>query len=250
MGKSQSRKNVTDRNESHHTAVAKKKEKTRVALIITSAVVCFLTFLARDFIKERTKDIADSLQSAENMYLSESAESTRSTQDLTFRITGQLSEINRIKETDPKHDFSPIIRTDLLICQQVRGDLNGDFDALSRFLDKLPYRADDLKKERENLKSSIDKINQQVSVWITDSSDKRNDWVRASQIKLAIALAGTQEIPVAVLGDAVLTRSREIRERAEKTYQVARWSTLTLIVMGILVALYGALSGTKVLGGE
>jgi hypothetical protein len=223
------------------------KPKRRATLTIISAVILVLTYTMHDLAKEKTKDLSDSLRSAEALYRSELGLSILATQDIAYKQLSHIREINAINSQPQRNrDYSDIIGSDLLTLQQVLGDLNSNFDSVSRFLAVFPPGGDDLRKERDLIRASVDKTNQQVKGVL--NSSERHDWVRAVEVKMAIVVAAIQGIPVSVLGDAVLTRSQKFQETLDKLYRFSGWASYVLYCLGVGLALYANLSGTKSLG--
>jgi hypothetical protein len=105
-----------------------------------------------------------------------------------------------------------------------------------------------LRQQLEQLKSDVEKANQQVDEAVKPSL--KHDWTRLAEVKIAIVSALLQKIPVAVVGDAALTRARAVRESAERISRVASWTGYILYTLGVALTLYAALSGIKGLSGS
>ncbi len=227
-----------------------RSKRRRNVLTIISAAVLLLTYIAKEVVKEKTKDQADSLRSAEALYRSELGLSSLETHDLVFRVINQINEINQINKTQSvkDRDYSDVIKNDVVIAQQILGDVNSSFDSVSRFIDKLPSGADDLRQGRETLRPSVDKINKEASDALKTSP--AHDWTRAVQVKLLIVVLATEEMVVTELGDGVLTRSQQVQEACDKLYRFSGWAATFLFVAGVVLAVYANLSGIKGLGGE
>jgi hypothetical protein len=148
---------------------------------------------------------------------------------------------------DSERDYSAVIADDLLQARQVTAALNSSVSSLERFIDALPSGRENLRQQLEQLKPSIEKANQQVEEALKPSP--KHDWTRSAEVKLAIAGALIQEIPVAVVGDAALTRARTAKASAERISEVASWVAYVLYTLSVALALYGTLTGMKGLGG-
>ncbi len=226
--------------------VQQTKAKRAKTLTIVSAVILVLTYTAKDMVKERTKDLSDSLRSAEALYRTQSGQTGLSVQDLAYRQIGQINQINQIKDTHPEEserDYSDIIRSDLVTGQQVLGDLHVDFDNTSRFIDKLPSGASDLRQARDQIHKNIDDIDKEVADLFKASP--KHDWVRAVGVKLGIVMTATTEIPVLTLGDAVLQRAHQVQEANDKIYGLMVWLSYLLYIGGVALAVYANLSGIR-----
>jgi len=111
----------------------------------------------------------------------------------------------------------------------------------------LPSRGRNLRQQLEQFKPNVEKANKQVEEVLKPSP--KHDWTRAAEVKIAILGVLTQEIPVAVFGDAALTAARAVKESAEKVNRVASWVGYFLYVLGVALGVYAALHGIKGVGG-
>ena len=98
---------------------------------------------------------------------------------------------------------------------QAIGDLNSGVQNVSRFLDALPPGAGDLRQQLGQLRPTIEKVNGEVKGG-TQAFTQKNDWDRELQVKVALIEVGLAEIPVAVLGNKILTRAEKVKEGSEK----------------------------------
>lgn len=227
-----------------------KSKRRKIVLTIIGAVVLLLTYTLKEVVKEKTKEQADLLRSADAVYRSELSFSTLSMQSFVFRQIDELSMIEQIKKdhVDEKQDYSKIIRNDEVVGQQLLGDLNSAFDSVSHYIDQLPSGAVDLRQALELQRPNISKVNADVSKVLAPATT--HDWIRAVQVKLAIVATGTTEIPVAVLGDRVMTRSQQVQEACDKIYRFSGWASYCLYAAGLLLTLYANLSGNENMGNE
>jgi hypothetical protein len=211
---------------------------------IAGAAILIVTYSVKDVLKERTKDTSASVESGESLYLTQIGQSGVSAQMLQAQL--QMSELKAELATPPddglQRDYSVVIADDLLIVGQVRAELDGEVENLSRFIDKLPASAD-LRKALEQLKPGIKKANQQVDDYIRPSM--KNDVVRSVGVKLAIVTEVIQIILVAVVGDAALTRARSAKDSADKMYRLSVWSGFVTYALGVALGLYAGVSGMK-----
>jgi len=213
-------------------------------LTIIGAAILLLTYTLKEVVKEKTKDRADALRFAEAQYRSDLGLSTLQINDIVLRQIDQIGEINRIKQTQPgNQDYSKIIKNDEAVAQQLLGSLNSDFGSVARFIDSFPSGAVDLRQARDLLRPNVEKIRNDVSELLKPVNS--HDWDRAVQVKLGIVMVGTQVIPVAVLGDQLLTRSKEVQEACDKLYRLSGWTSYFLYAVGVILALYANLSGIK-----
>jgi len=83
------------------------------------------------------------------------------------------------------------------------------------FWTHLPPGAGDLRQQLGQLRPTIEKVNGEVKGALKPSPQK-NDWDRELQVKVALIEVGLAEIPVAVLGNKILTRAEKVKEGSEK----------------------------------
>lgn len=227
-----------------------KSKRGKIVLTITGAVILLLTYTLKEVVKEKTKDQADLLRSADAIYRSEIGLSVLTTQSLIFRQIDEMSKIEQIRKNhaEEKRDYSEIVRNDEAVGQQLLGELNQSFDGVSRYVDQLPSGAVDLRQALELQRPNIDKVNTDVPKVLAPVAT--HDWIRAVQVKLAIVATGTTEIPVVVLGDRVMTRSQEVQEACDKLYRFSGWAAYFLYAVGVSLTVYANLSGTKDVSSE
>lgn len=69
---------------------------------------------------------------------------------------------------------------------------------------------------------------------------------RAAQVKLSLITTTLNGLPVAVLGDAVITRAKNQVKLLESLVRFDRWVVRILFVAGVCLTLYGLIKGIKV----
>jgi hypothetical protein len=127
-------------------------------------------------------------------------------------------------------------------------DLKIAVDSVSRLIDALPsVGAKEFRHRLDRLKPDIEKADEQVTETLKPSP--KHDWTRLAQVKLALVATLLAELPVLVLGDAVLTSIQRTREASERLYRFAQWVSYFLYTIGVALGLYAALSGIKGLNG-
>jgi hypothetical protein len=215
-------------------------------LAIIGIAILFLTYTIKEVWMDNIKNEADSVRSAEALYRIELGQSVLWLQNLTLIQADRFKEIKQIVSTplEQNRDYSDVIRHDLVVGSQALGDLNSSAGSISRFLDALPPGADDLREQLGQLRPNIEKVNRDVAQTLKPSPE--NNWKRAVDVKLALISVGLTEIPVAFLGDSVLTRADQVKGAAEKLYRIAQRASYFLYVLGLVLGLLG---GVKAFGG-
>jgi hypothetical protein len=122
-------------------------------------------------------------------------------------------------------------------------NLNGNFETVSRLIDKLPTGAKDLRQMREVVRKSI------VDA---DSSAKKvlaikpvDDESRFVLVQEALVIALAQEIAVILLGDAALTRAHQVLEATERLMRICTRAIWVFGILGALLGIYSAFTGIK-----
>jgi len=218
------------------------KHRPKTRLTVAGIVIVFLTFLFGRVLTDTLKESVDSLTSAISEYRSELGTTTTSDQiaNLQLQMTA-ASEKGALAAPTAGKDYTPMITEDLGTLEQRRDELNVDMDDTSRLVDALPRGADDLRKFSESVRPYVDKANRGVDD--LKKPGQTNDWNRALKVKVGPVPVLIAEIGVVVVGDAALTRANQVRDAREKIYHFCLWTSYVLYALGIILTLYGVLSG-------
>jgi hypothetical protein len=225
------------------------KHRRKKSLAVVGIVVVFCTFLFGKVFTDALKGSVDSLADDAAGYRRELGTSTVSTQIANLQLEiSAASEKGALAEPSNEKNYSPMILEDLSALEQRRSQLNVDMDDMSRLLDALPAGAVDLRDLRERVKVFVDKANRDVDE--LKKPGQTDDWKRAFKVKLEIIPVMVAELGVVVVGDAVLTRVEQVHAAREKIYHFCLWTGYLLYTLGIILAIYGVLSGFSVGVGE
>jgi len=222
-----------------------KKAKLAKGLAIASAAICILTYILNDMLKENLKALRDSLVSAEMQFDTAIDQSTISKQILVTQQQIEALRLESIGKRNKKNfDYSNLIQQDIAQAQQVKSQMDVDFDAVSRLIDKLPSGAGKLRDLRNQLQENVKKMDAQVTDMLKPT--QKHDVWRLVDVKVAMVLALVQEIPIFVLGDDALTASRRVKEAAEA--RIRRWTIVTYVLffLSVSLGLFSVLSGIKI----
>jgi hypothetical protein len=217
-------------------------------LTILAGIIVFLTFLFGRVLTDRLKESVDSLSGAANEYERQLGTGTLSTQIANLQLEVIAARKKGMLSGDSKgKDYSLIVMEDLGGLEQRRSQLNLDMEDMSRLLDTLPAGPKDLRTMREGAKAFVDKTN--LSLDELKKPGQTNDWNRAVRVKLGIIPVALAQIYVAVVGDSVLTRVKQVRDARKKVYQFCLWADYFFYVLGFGLGLYAQLSGLGSLPG-
>ncbi len=219
-----------------------KKQKTKIAkrFAIASVIIIALTFVVREMLKEKLKDIHDSAAKAEAQFRTESGQTVISLELLVSQEQAELQRLQDQKAAGKKiEDYTTLIAQATTQAQQALSDINVDFDSASRLIDALP--SPDLRKLREQVRTPIDKMNMEVTQTLKPSPD--HDLVRFVKVKVAMILTLLQAIPVAILGDQALTVAHRVQEATERGIRFCSWFIGFLAFLGFGLGLYAAITG-------
>jgi hypothetical protein len=225
-----------------------KKQKTKIAkrLAMASLIIGALTLAVREGLKERLKDIHDSAAKAEAQYRTESGQTVISLQLLIGQEQAELQRIQDRKAAGKQsNDFSMLIAQDITRAQQALSAVDVDFDSASRLIDALPSR--DLRKLRDDVRASMDKMNAQVTETLKPSPE--HDLIRFINVKLAMVSALLQGIPIALLSDQALTVAHRVEEATEKGVQFCNWLLGSFALIILVLGMYAVNTGVHSDGG-
>jgi hypothetical protein len=218
----------------------------RRTIAVVSAVLAFISYGLKELAQERFKDLGDAVQAAESLYRTEQGQSTASIQLIQDALNEQIKEIREEQSNHPDKatvDYSDVIRTDSIQRQRMSGNLNVDYDDVSRLLDSLPRQGGSLRKQLEELKPTIADIKQHIDAALKPSP--KHDWTRLIEIKLLEVRVALEEILVLVIGDSALTAAHKTEEAAEKLYHFLQWACYGLFTMAVVMGLYAAMTGME-----
>jgi uncharacterized protein YlxP (DUF503 family) len=217
----------------------KHKQRVTKGLAIASSVILLLIFGIKEVLKDNLKDLRDSIGSAESLFRVEEGQSTLSLQIFVAR---EQAELDRLK-SDPHRDFSSMIAQASTEARQAKGDLDVNFDSVSRLIDKLPSGARDLRQLRDTVRQAVEKTDHQVDTALARKS--ANDNWRFAEIKMAMLFALVQEISVTLLGDAALTAAQKVESALETLVRICSRAIYILMFTLLCLGIYAAITGRK-----
>jgi hypothetical protein len=227
-------------------AMPRRTRKQRIARIIAvvSAILLFLTFVIKEVLKDSLKDLHDSVAQAESQFRIESGQSDFSVQML---LRQQQDEILKLQEDKRRNELGEnlpaLIAQDTASARLAWANVNANFDAVSRLIDRLPSGAKDLRQLRETVRTSISYTNDQANKAL--NAKTTDDVNRFVVVKGESVIALLQKIDVILLGDAALTRAHQVQEATEYLIGTCTRASWVLGILGAALGIYSAVTTIK-----
>ncbi len=207
------------------------------------AVIVFLTFVARDGIREQLKDFVASLDTAENMFvLREGNQFTESRiAELTRNFKVFFEESHKSKSDDEW--FEEKLDNELQLVQVDLVELANRINNVERILGKAPNHQDeqDLRPLKEELNDAYDKWSGFYKVHDAGPQsilDLRNLDLVVAELSLNITH----------LEGRMLNHARERKAVKEEHYKWATWASYFFYTLGLGLGLIGRVYGVEGVG--
>jgi hypothetical protein len=184
-----------------------------------------LTFLIKEVVMDRIKDIHDSLVAADSEYHGEEQQSLISLQIFQYQ---QQIEALKVASHDPSKDYRPDAMVAQNTAQQAESRLNIDFDNLERLINKIPNDAA-LRKMLEQLRAEVKHANEMVDD--ARGTKDTDAFKKLVLLKIATVMSLTTEILVVLLADITETSLRWWEQHYERQLKAC---LLASYVLGFL----------------
>lgn len=222
------------------------KRNTRKNTFLTFAgvAIAFGTFLVKDAMREHLKDLSDSINTAEGFYSLKGSGEILSLQ-LVELETEMIPLSQQLSKTTADSSTLALTRA---IVTQADSNVPVALQNVEDLLEKLPER-NDFEAAIKTVKKQVDEAHEEVQKSLKDMADKKE--ALASVLPLLHMIRSLLVgVEITVLGDAVLTKAKEVRANAERRYVVCTWISYFLYPFGLLLGLIGKLSGNDLLESE
>ncbi len=141
-------------------------------------------------------------------------------------------------------DFRAMITSDTASVYQAEAMVQEDIEGVRSLIEALPFGSGKLREQLNEINAKVSENDRKSKDTLKPSSD--NNWQRAVQIKLALVVTIINELPVAVLGDTVITRAKHQAEILGWVISLGRWIVRILFVAAAFLTVYGLFKGIKV----
>lgn len=206
-----------------------RSRKIKNLLVVIGVVIAFGTFVVKDAMRERLKDLSDSISKAEQVYSSH-----ESVDLISLQLIRMETEIV-LYRSDSKPN--QVVAAAKAMANEVDSMVPASFAAVKEVLDKLPGR-EAFDGAAESIKKKIDDAHEEMQKSLKELNDSKNP--DAVFIVLRAAQSELVEIRIALLADAVLDRAKQVRGAAEKQYATCTWvSYFLLYPLGLVTGLIG-----------
>jgi hypothetical protein len=216
-------------------------------LTLLGALIVFITFVVKDGLRERLKDLVSSIESAQNVFAIRNDTAITSTwlQRLQEQVDWVAEKI-KLRGTSYAGDVVEQTHSSLEITNEVHESLAVSLGNISSLMEKVPGQRDnearyeDLNKELTNLREQHDVLAQ---LFVRQPMDIV--W------KIAPLLNDTQKASdeTRALAKDVLATASEARKKREKMMNFVTWLSYVLYTLGWGLGFAGRLYGVNDLSG-
>jgi len=224
-------------------------------LIFVGALIVFVTYLVKEGLRERLKDLVDSVDKAQSAFVAE-----RENQQLSQRLAeiyrvGIISYDNMHTPAPPPGQPYPITISTIMSHYQGAYDteqrLENEWNAVDRLLEKMPK--DQNREKQLNVLQTQLKAVQKADEDFRNTQSPRSPSELKENLNAAVSLehqAWDTETAIQNFALSILKDSAEIKKRDETYFKIATWSSYLLYCLGWGLGLVGKLFGLDGLGGD
>lgn len=221
-------------------------------LTILSGVIVGLSFLVREILREKLKDLKERIADAEKTFSNETSSQALQAQLSSMQIDMQTANSKAaLAKARRTENYSKFVLQDQLNVAQRRAQLRNAEESVLRLLRVLPKRT---REANIQLFSPLQtKVKQAMAeaIEVEKASSKRKDWGQLALLKTHIMKLALAEIEVALFADGVLKVAKQAREAAEVLYRICNRTWYLLFALGLGLATYANLTHIKgLVGGE
>jgi ABC-type transporter Mla subunit MlaD len=212
-------------------------KRHRQSLSLVGALIVFSTFVIKDAIRQDVKDTVDSLQAAEDVFVTRSENQAAA---MTLASIKAYVE-NLSNKTDSALDY---LDDELSGVQEMVLQGKRNLDNLKRMIDKLPGTNAPLISSLHKLEGNYDAVFESTK---TVSQGVADGLIRMERRAERIAAVGNQTsdllIEIQTFADKVIETSDEVRKAEERKYRRYTMLSYFLYAIGWSLALFGRLFG-------
>jgi hypothetical protein len=215
--------------------------KHRRVMTFVGALIVFVTFVVKDGVRERLKDLAASINSAESVFAIRN--DTATTAMWLQRIQEQVdwvSEKVTLKGTKYSGDMVERLHSSLEITNEVHESLAVSLDNISQLLEKVPGQRQNEKKHKEIEDRLRDLREQREALLMVFTREPMSIlWKIAPLLnETQMASDGARQ-----LAKDVLTEAAKERKQRETLLGVCTWMSYILYTLGWGLGLAGRVYG-------
>lgn len=221
-------------------------------LTILSAAIVGTSFLVREILRDKLKDLKDRIGEAENRFSDEANNEAIQAQIESMKIDAATANSKAaVVKAHRTENYSQFILQDRLSVASRRAHLKGAEEGVLRLLNALPKRS--RKKNVELFASYRAKVKQAIeeALEVEKTSSERKDWGQLALLKTHIMKLAFMQIEVTLFASGALEVAKTVREAAEHLYRICNRLWYLLAALGLGLAIYANLTGIKgLIGGE
>jgi hypothetical protein len=221
-------------------------------LTILSAAIVGASFLVREILRDKLKDLKDRIGEAEKRFSDEANNEGLHAQLESMKMDAATANSKAaVAKARRTENYSQFILQDRLSVASRRGHLKGMEEAVLRLLNALPKRS--RRKSIQLFAPYQAKVKQAIDEALAaeKASSERKDWGQTAVLKTHIMKLAFVEIEIALFAAGALEVAKKVREAAEHLYRICNRIWYVLAALGLGVAVYATLAGVKgLIGGE
>lgn len=223
-----------------------RKQNARKArrLAVAVAVIALVTVVVKEIVADSVKNLRESIATAETQFSNSSDQSNISLEIFNLQQQAEALTAKSVASAPAaKKDFGPLILQARAEMAQVKAGLNADFDSASKLIEKLPPGATALRDQLPQVKTIIDESDSTAQTIL--KADTANDAGQYADIKLAMIMYLTAELPVILVGDEALTYAKRIEASADTVLRLCNRIFYFLVALGACLAVYAAVLNAR-----
>jgi len=215
-------------------------------LTILSAAIVGASFLFREILRDKLKDLKDRIGEAEKRFSDEANNEGIQAQIESMKMDAATANSKAaVAKARRTENYSQFILQDRLSVASRRGHLKGMEEAVLRLLNALPKPSREKNIQlfapyRAKVKQAIDE-----ALETEKASSERKDWGQTALLKTHIMKLAFVEIELALFASGALEVAKTAREAAEHLYRICNRIWYLLAALGLGLAVYANLAGIK-----
>jgi hypothetical protein len=224
------------------------KERKRRRLVVTGALIIFVTFLVKEMIRDYLRDVKESLAAADTLYTLEGDFQMLETYLLKLDEGNVLASVKgKVAPTASpnEHDYSEEVRLSLQMVKQQDANLQANYSRLKDLVEKIPIGQDKLREPFSKITEVMKKSHDLAEQREKDISGKPPNKETLAWAQLNLGYMLLMEATIAALGGEILEVAREEEKILEKAYNRYTVISIFLYALGLGMGVRGTLSGIE-----
>jgi hypothetical protein len=222
--------------------------RKRRRLVISGALIIFITFLVRETLRDYLRDLKESLAAADTLYTLEGDFQMLQTYLLKLDEGNVLASVKDkvATTTNPnERDYSEEISLSLQMMKQQNADLQADYSRLKDLVEKIPIGQDKLREPFSEITETMKKWHDLAEQREKEFSGKPPNKDTLAWAQLNLGYMWLMEATITRLGGEILEVAREEEKILEKAYNHYTVISIFLYALGLWLGVRGTLAGIE-----